>query len=200
MPDVKWWVSPFVDNGRNMDPSTRHTRLRYTMKKHAHFTRTLTPGFLRNVERQDIVVIDGHAMDGRAVLYQNEDTRDSDKREVDELVTLIRDTGRLPRRHVRIRMLACKSTTLARELAKALFPAYPHIAVAGYRYNIVQITFDTKRSLIEDPHRGDVRNTKDSGYVVWYDGLGNELPSKPRYQLRGGHHDDHFPFGPFPLD
>jgi hypothetical protein len=193
MPHYQVYWFPFDQRG---DGTLDTAYIKNSHKKTARIVWGYYADCLADVKEWETLIINAHSTEGS--MYISSVEGDQGQRiSVAELSSRIIQS-KLPRNHVKIRILACQSVTFAQYLATTLGKglnldwyiktkggttpnndnSYQRIVVAGYKG---KIHYDTsQRTLV--PKKGSywpVPNTSDSGEVVWYNSVGKATAKPP---------------------
>ncbi len=138
MPDVhkQYFVCPFPSYDSVVGASVRKYGLKENCTSVTPFHRAL-----EDVEREATLLIAGHGVEGGEEISNGKAPPERLSLTVAGLAQLISKVWKLPRTHVKIRMLGCECNGFARKLAEAL-EAYDDVAVGGYVDSVNGDAFD----------------------------------------------------------
>lgn len=179
----QYYLDPFPIN---TDPAIATTRKKYALKSNCTvLPNPLFENGLAQVENHATLLIDGHGLETDPTTIEVAFHGTSLKRRYENLADLIANWWRLPKQHVKIRMLACWGYGFARQLAMELAGThgYASICVAGYKYSVAVGVYDLKTGRGPNPARvptgpGEEELSYDKSRIAWYNGQGEEV-AKP---------------------
>jgi hypothetical protein len=175
MPGFQYYFYPFQSKN---DPTLSVVGEKYRAKRNAE--EITSDSQLADLDIRATLLIDGHSDEGSHEISARKGG--SPEKPTWETITVDALAGRLarlPQQFVSIKMLACKGTTFAKDLAIKLHTTHPWIHVGGYSKSIFHVQ---GMRAVTDP---DGPNTTGSGLVWWFDGSGKRVakPVLPKWAL-----------------
>lgn len=172
----QYYLDPFPTH---TDTAIALTKKKYQLKTNCYvFGSPLLENGLGNVENVATLLIDGHGFERDPTTIVADFRTTTLGYPVDKLGDMIANYWRLPKGHIKIRMLSCWGYGFARQLAIKLgTQGYDRIHVAGYKGPVKTGVYDTKTGRGRNPVQiGDDEYNYEKTRIEWYDRHGNIVP------------------------
>jgi hypothetical protein len=169
MASLQYYYYPFASKN---DLTLTGSGDKYRQKQNVQ---EITLAHLPYLDPRGILLVDGHSNEGSLVISCR--NGGSSQHPVFETITaaeLAQRLERLPANFIAVKMLVCRGTAFARNVAVRLKATHPGIHVGGYTQSVFHVPGMRAVTYPKGP------NTAGSGLVRWFDGNGNVVLKPPR--------------------